>query len=646
MAASLPIAICVVLAVPMLEAVGAGNREIKPVAQIGGPCNGVDVAGQFAYIGEGPNFTILDISNPASPVKIGGIRLDLVGGISVSDGVACVHNGLNSELVVVDVSNPAQPLVRAHYPVRGMNDVYLTGRHAFVATAQDLRIVDVTDASSPTTTGGFYGRGQSVFVAGQRAYLGMYGLWVLDVSDPNSPTIVSYYDLDSNVRGIHVSNGIACVIGSKLHIVDITDPSSPTLRSRYDIEGSGVHVSNGFAYVAGSYRGLQILDISNPSSPTLVGTYETSGYARNVTVSGGLAYVASGGGGLAIVDVTEPASPTLRGRFLTLGSPTDVAVRNGVAYVSDEAAFLGMVDVSNPARPAILGHYGLPGWSRRVCVSDDLAYVALGVPALLDVGRMGLCILDIGNPSSPTLRGAYLTTRTVEGVAVANGRAYLAEGYWELGYRQALRILDVADPSSPTLLGSWLRQGGETRDLAVLSPTLVCFTDRYFLRTLDVQDPTSPVVVSEFFLGSQWANTRRLACRGTTVYTIMDWAEVWDYRLWDYSKITALDLSNPAAPSVIDWYIIGGTAGGGRAGDLCLAGDLLVALPEDLKVFDLSQPLWTAIGSYDWTGRTSYTTGGLFMDGDYIYLADAERGLWIFSFREHMASDPHWTLYR
>jgi hypothetical protein len=627
---------------------GATQRDVRLVAQIGGPCYAVDVVGHYAYIGEGPNLTILDVSNPAAPVKLGCTRLDIryIGRISVSEGLACIVSWWDGgALVVVDVSNPAQPQVRARYPIPRIIDACLAGRLAVVVTIPDLRIVDLADPSSPTTIGRLNWRGEGVFVAGQKAYLvGAIGLSIVDLSDPSSPTLLCYDLAASGDTSIHVVDGIAYSVGYEFHVMDVSNSSSPTLRATYDlaqdVDGYGIHVSNGLAYIAGWYRGLQIIDVSNPSSPTLVGTYDTSGYTQDVTASGGLTYVASSGGGLAIVDASDPASPTLRGRYLTLGSPTDVAVRNGVAYVSDEAAFLGMVDVSNPSRPTILGHYGLPGWSRRVCVSDDLAFVALGVPALLPVGQRGLYILDIGNPSSPTLRGAYLTTRTVEAVAVANGRAYLAEGYWEYGYREAFRILDIADPSSPTLLGSWLA-AGEARDVAVLSPTLVCFADRYFLTTLDVQDPTSPVVVSDYFLGYEWANTRRLACRGTTVYSIMDWAKSSNLILTWYARVTAFDLSDPAAPSVIKGY-----STHGKAGDLCLAGDLLVALPEDLKVFDLSQPLWTGIGSYDWTGRSSHATGGLFVDGDYIYLADAERGLWIFSFREHTAARPSWTLYR
>ena len=92
-------------------AVGQG-WNVEVVGQIGGVCYAVYVEGNYAYIGEGVNLTILDVSNPTSPVVRSRTRLpDFVSGVSVSGGLAYVADAYNG-LQIIDVSNPAAPTLR------------------------------------------------------------------------------------------------------------------------------------------------------------------------------------------------------------------------------------------------------------------------------------------------------------------------------------------------------------------------------------------------------------------------------------------------------------------------------------------------------------------------------------------------------
>ena len=54
---------------PLFSTADAENVEF--VGHIGGVTHAVAVQGSYAYIGEGPRLTILDISNPASPIVVG-----------------------------------------------------------------------------------------------------------------------------------------------------------------------------------------------------------------------------------------------------------------------------------------------------------------------------------------------------------------------------------------------------------------------------------------------------------------------------------------------------------------------------------------------------------------------------------------------
>jgi hypothetical protein len=61
---------CLLLNVSVPD-VQAQTGTVELVGQIGGNTESVFVEGDYAYIGEGPRLTILDISNPANPIVIG-----------------------------------------------------------------------------------------------------------------------------------------------------------------------------------------------------------------------------------------------------------------------------------------------------------------------------------------------------------------------------------------------------------------------------------------------------------------------------------------------------------------------------------------------------------------------------------------------
>jgi len=69
------------------------------------------VAGRFSY-----SLTVVDISNPASPVIRGSVvsssLLNGAYGVAVSGSYAYVAAYLSNALVVIDISNPASPVIR------------------------------------------------------------------------------------------------------------------------------------------------------------------------------------------------------------------------------------------------------------------------------------------------------------------------------------------------------------------------------------------------------------------------------------------------------------------------------------------------------------------------------------------------------
>jgi hypothetical protein len=100
----------IVQATPTPAAAAVQSQELELVGQFGGVIRAVFVEGQYAYIGQGPRLTILDISNPASPTVVGQTSpfSGLVRDVFVASSTAYVTGG-EAGLWVVDVSNPARP---------------------------------------------------------------------------------------------------------------------------------------------------------------------------------------------------------------------------------------------------------------------------------------------------------------------------------------------------------------------------------------------------------------------------------------------------------------------------------------------------------------------------------------------------------
>jgi hypothetical protein len=280
------------------------------------------------------------------------------------------------------------------------HDVVVSGSYAYIADSQNgLRVVDVSDPSTPNEVGGFEPLGSTsgngVFFSAPYAYLADgLGLLMLDLSNPSSPQEMGFYD----------SQGFAVK----------------------------VHVSGDYAYVAGREGGLNIADVSDPREPLHAADYFEAGsvHVRDVFVSGSHAYVAMQGDGLRVVDVSDPGSPEEVGLFDTVGAAEAIYVSESTAYLADGEGGLRVFAISDPENPIEVGFYDTPGYAQDVIVSGDYAFLGDGTSGLI-------LALDISDPASPRVAGEYETAGFVWGVYVGDNRVYVANG------EHGLRILRV-----------------------------------------------------------------------------------------------------------------------------------------------------------------------------------------------------------
>ena len=111
----------------------AAEVNVTFEGHFGGATDACAVSGNYAYIGQGGDLVVLDISNPVAPSELG--RVDTAGfvkDISVSGNHAYVADSYG--LVIVDISDPAAPVLAGSYDTAGYAmDVALSGNHAYVA---------------------------------------------------------------------------------------------------------------------------------------------------------------------------------------------------------------------------------------------------------------------------------------------------------------------------------------------------------------------------------------------------------------------------------------------------------------------------------------------------------------------------------
>jgi hypothetical protein len=135
-----------------LAAVNASNPSAMSLASrltIGGTVTRVRLSGARAYVAAGlSGFHIVNVASPAAMVRLGGV--DTVG--TTTDVAVTGTRGLvadSSTLIVYDVSNPASPLALGGLSL-GAVGVAATPSHAFVAAGYDgLKVVSLAVPASP-----------------------------------------------------------------------------------------------------------------------------------------------------------------------------------------------------------------------------------------------------------------------------------------------------------------------------------------------------------------------------------------------------------------------------------------------------------------------------------------------------------------
>jgi hypothetical protein len=338
---------------------------------------------------------------------------------------------------------------------------------------------------------------------------GDYGLRIVDISNPISPTATAFYTTATHITDLTIKDHYAYfTIQGMLRILDLSDPTEPVEIGAYQTppSASKITVDDNHAYVVTGGRWwedkeLQIIDISNPVEPITIKPSLTD-FGPTTPVVNDYAYLIDDGD-LRIMDVSNPVTLTQVGfytasiQFVSLsGDEKSIYVpihtlvtRENYAYAVLDGGVsfnwqLAILDLSNPTMPTQVGSHELPSSLQelKLEIIDDYIYLVSA--------KIGLRVFDISEP--PNIVEVDIGQEiSGEHLALRNGYAYVTT--------KGLQILDISDPASPVMVGatevglfgvSWSIKG-----IAVDDNYAYLIDDIVGLRVIDISNPTTPVEV-------------------------------------------------------------------------------------------------------------------------------------------------------
>ncbi|NOR18179.1 T9SS type A sorting domain-containing protein, partial [candidate division WOR-3 bacterium] len=264
----------------------------------------VAISGNYAYVAYGwDGLIIVDISNPYFPYEVGFWDTPYIArGVAVSDSYAYVADA-DSGLRIIDITNPFSPYEVGYCDTIGwVEHAVISGDYAYLACGNSgfLKIIDISNPAIPLLVSSLLATGGSRIVKqGQYVYLGGS---IIDVSNPYAPFEIGRF---STASGIAISEDYLYVL-EPFRVYDVSDHSSPVLLSSLDVYGSDIALQDNYAFIG---AGVYVIDIADPFNPDMVGYY-FPGLHGGVGPSGRLEvfdyniYLTSGRRGLHILRFT------------------------------------------------------------------------------------------------------------------------------------------------------------------------------------------------------------------------------------------------------------------------------------------------------------------------------------------------------
>lgn len=548
----------------------------------------VAISGTTAYVGllayaAGPEFLVVDITNPNVPTITGSLELGAsVFGVAVSGTTVFLATSDNAaELRAVSVAVPAAPASVGVLDLSGNTDALalaVTGSRAYVtratAAGADFYTINVGTPASMSLLGSvdLGGSGAAVKVSGTNAFVATTfdtgEFRVVNITTDATPTISATIDLPSvtDATGLDLFGTKAYVVtavngaGSEFYVINIATPSSPVTQGSLDlaIGATAIAMDGTSAMIATSgstTASILYVDAVAPTAPVLASSQRlVSGNIMALAWNGSSTLVAP-----TVVDTaellvvnrqttTDWGCGAKKGTFNTAAAPTAVFVSGTTAYVVTATATgpeFYVLNVSVPTAPSLVGSVELGATANDVVVSGNFAYIAgTGNAAELQV-------VNITTPSAPVVVGTLNLAGNTDATAIGitGTKVVLAQG-------ATFFNINVATPATPVSLGS-VALAGVGNKIAVLSSSVAYVAtagDAAEVQVMNITANTPSVTTS--FNAAGTADGTGLWIKGSTTLYLSTLVNA------SGGEFYTLNISTPTSPSLTGTLEVGlsGTA--------------------------------------------------------------------------------------
>jgi hypothetical protein len=270
----------------------------------------------------------------------------------------------------------------------------------------------------------------------QTAYVATagFGLAIVDVSNTQSPDILSQLQLDGTSTDLDVDPNLqfaAVADGNAgLAIIDVSEAKSPRLVQNIAVDATVVKIFNGIAY-ANDGTTLDAIDLF--SGEILQRLALAGATLTGLALDGTTLYAMDANDNLTVIDLSSGQMVQQGSIHLSYGGDRIFAA-NGVVYIGAESINTAggylTVDVSNPASPKLIENPDDRGIGGAALALNGSG---LGVSVQQGVGVSGTVnFIDVFNASNPKNTGQFLTQYTLPSrpydVAIGEGVAFVADG--------------------------------------------------------------------------------------------------------------------------------------------------------------------------------------------------------------------------
>ena len=526
-----------------------------------GPCLAVDADSNFAYIGNGPTFQVLDISNPFSPKIVGEYLTEgFIYDLEVRDNTAFVCIG--SGLLILDITDPTAPDKISFVEISGVAISFaLEDSFAYVTTFSGyMQVVDISDLNNPYKRGAIAAGGERAFCVEAKdgyVYIGnpeSPPMVIVDATNPDTLTRVDFevggWGYSAYIKDTLLFIGVHGYSGTNyFKIYNVSDAATPQFLGEAnfippeDIMTITVSKDKQTAFARTTIGNIYSIDITDLTQPEAIYEYErpiapAMGNTGIVFINNSV--ISAHYNGLLTLGVLQPDTLFLLSFFPTGGTALEMDSKDSLVFVACGLSGLWTLNISNPSEPQKISNVLTGGFTADVVVDGTLAYIVNWASYSEQDTSRGLWIIDFSDVYNPTVLSHYIgitnfSTTTESNSIYKSANLVFITQQPRTGVDSILEIIDVSDAYQPKRLGVFISDY-YPKSTTTKDTILFLATRNAGLRILNIKNPNQPVEINVFSDSSNISIS--------DVYDDLLYADKSD-------TLFVLNISNPEEPFIL-----------------------------------------------------------------------------------------------